>query len=234
MSWTIDPTEDEAVNTELENAIRAADQANILMFCSASDQGAKQIDTYPSKATKRIFTIGAAGPAGETISRVGNSDLVDFTFPGDRVELLDGVTTNAPTKEVSGSSVATALAAGFAALVLHWYVQSGLFIHSPFSEVVSGVGSRDSNLAPGPWMTPDTPPIREEKTNTIGRQRAGAAVVRARDGKAAGAAGAGGAEEARADGRRVSAEDWDEPREQVQVSQGVECVWAGGGGAGEV
>lgn len=131
MSWTIDPPEDEEVKAELEKAILEADRANILMFCSAADQGAKQTDTYPSKATQRIFTIGAAGPSGETNVWVGNPDKVDFTFPGDRVEILDGAAAG-PAKEMSGSSVATALAAGFAALVLYC-VQVRLW-HAPMSE----------------------------------------------------------------------------------------------------
>jgi len=118
MSWTIDPPEDEECRRDLEKAISDADKANILMFCSAADQGAKQTDTYPSRATQRIFTIGAAGPSGETNAWVGNPDKVDFTFPGDRVELMDS-TPNNTTREVSGSSAATALATGFCALVLY-------------------------------------------------------------------------------------------------------------------
>lgn len=118
MSWTIDPPDDKEVERELHNAILDADKANILMFCSAADQGARQTDTYPSRATQRIFTIGAAGPSGETNTWVGNPDKVDFTFPGDRVELMDS-TPNSTANKVSGSSVATALAAGFCALVLY-------------------------------------------------------------------------------------------------------------------
>lgn len=129
MSWTLEPPDDEDVKTELEKAIQEADKANILMFCSALDQGAKTADTYPSKVTQRIFTIGAAGPQGETVSFVGNPEKVDFTFPGDKVEIMDGgdskTTSSSATggdlakKPVTGSSVATALAAGFAALVLY-------------------------------------------------------------------------------------------------------------------
>ncbi|KAK0654991.1 hypothetical protein B0T16DRAFT_383971 [Cercophora newfieldiana] len=118
MSWTIEPPEDESERRELEDAILEADKANILMFCSAADQGAKQTDTYPSRATRRIFTIGAAGPSGETTSWVGNPEKVNFTFPGDRVEIMDSA-PNDTTREISGSSAATALAAGFCALLLY-------------------------------------------------------------------------------------------------------------------
>ncbi|KAK3987707.1 intracellular serine protease [Cladorrhinum sp. PSN332] len=122
MSWTIEIPTDERVKAELDKAISDADKANILMFCSASDQGAKNVDTYPSKGTRRIFTIGAAGASGETISFVGDLRKIDFTFPGDRVEILDGNTASSgggSAREVSGSSAATALAAGFAALLLY-------------------------------------------------------------------------------------------------------------------
>ncbi|KAK5656680.1 hypothetical protein OQA88_4660 [Cercophora sp. LCS_1] len=118
MSWTIEPPEDESERRDLEEAILQADKANILMFCSAADQGAKQTDTYPSRATRRIFTIGAAGPSGETTPWVGNPEKVNFTFPGDRVEIMDSA-PNDTTREISGSSAATALAAGFCALLLY-------------------------------------------------------------------------------------------------------------------
>ncbi|KAK3314432.1 hypothetical protein B0H66DRAFT_583437 [Apodospora peruviana] len=118
MSWTIEPPENEGERRVLEEAILQADKANILMFCSAPDQGAKQTDTYPSRATRRIFTIGAAGPSGETTSFVGNPEKINFTFPGDRVELM-GSAPNDTTREISGSSAATALAAGFCALLLY-------------------------------------------------------------------------------------------------------------------
>ncbi|KAI8675461.1 Peptidase-S8 domain-containing protein [Fusarium keratoplasticum] len=118
MSWTIDPPEDEEERRALENAITKAASADILMFCSASDQGAKHVATYPSKATPKIFTIGAATASGTVDSWVGNINNISFTFPGTKVE-LDGGPTDTAVKEVTGSSVATALAAGLAALILY-------------------------------------------------------------------------------------------------------------------
>ena len=50
MSWTIDPPKDDRERQDLENAVIEAAKANILMFCSASDKGAHDIPTYPSKA----------------------------------------------------------------------------------------------------------------------------------------------------------------------------------------
>ncbi|KAK4223418.1 peptidase S8/S53 domain-containing protein [Podospora fimiseda] len=125
MSLTIDPPEDETVKADLDKTIHEADKAHILMFCSASDQGAISTDTYPSKATQRIFTIGTAGPWGETNAWVGNPDKVNPTFPGDRVEIMHGGATSSSSnnggsaREATGSSVATALVAGFTALMLY-------------------------------------------------------------------------------------------------------------------
>ncbi|KAK5988123.1 hypothetical protein PT974_12263 [Cladobotryum mycophilum] len=120
MSWTIDPPEDEEERRFLDNAILEAANADILMFCSASDKGAKTNSTYPAKATTKIFTIGAATASGAADPWVGNIGNINFTFPGTKVELDGGRTGgDSALKEVTGSSVATALAAGLAALVLY-------------------------------------------------------------------------------------------------------------------
>ncbi|KAM0415654.1 hypothetical protein ACHAPT_013404 [Fusarium lateritium] len=118
MSWTIEPPEDEDERRGLEYAITEAANADILMFCSASDKGAKQTATYLSKATPKIFTIGAAMASGAADTWVGSLSNISFTFPGNKVE-LDGSPTDTAVKEVTGSSVATALAAGLAALILY-------------------------------------------------------------------------------------------------------------------
>ncbi|KAK0645718.1 hypothetical protein B0T16DRAFT_327967 [Cercophora newfieldiana] len=124
MSWTIDPPEDDAECRDLDSAIVEAANEDILMFCSASDRGAKQTATYPSKAApNKIFTIGAASAWGTADPWVGSLNSIDLTFPGDKVDLVvagvaDG--TAAPDiKQASGSSVATALGAGLAALILY-------------------------------------------------------------------------------------------------------------------
>lgn len=123
MSWTIDPPDDENQSHEiadLGSAIAEAVKANILMFCSASDKGAKHTVSYSSKATNSIFTIGAADADGAMASFDGDINLVDFIFPGNQVEpegISEAVTKN--VKYWTGSSVATALAGGLAALILY-------------------------------------------------------------------------------------------------------------------
>ncbi|KAF5597985.1 intracellular serine protease [Fusarium pseudoanthophilum] len=119
MSWTIDPPKDDRERQDLENAVVEAANANILMFCSARDKGAHNAPTYPSKATTKIFTIGAANSSGASVDYVGNASELSYTFPGDKVEVDSGPSRKAPPEIVDGSSVATALAAGLAALILY-------------------------------------------------------------------------------------------------------------------
>ncbi|KAK7991272.1 hypothetical protein PG988_000066 [Apiospora saccharicola] len=122
MSWTIEKTEMNKTEVEkLEKAIANAAEERILMFCAAADGGAQRDRTYPAATarTKNIFKIGAAEPAGTATKWLGET-LVDFIFPGHEVvrERQDdpGVTKYTPK---TGSSVATALASGLAALVLY-------------------------------------------------------------------------------------------------------------------
>ncbi|KAK3948552.1 hypothetical protein QBC32DRAFT_327684 [Pseudoneurospora amorphoporcata] len=111
MSWTIDVKDSDPSGSALDRAVKAAAEKGILMFCSASDKGANAQYTYPAKATTNIFKIGAAKDSGAVDEWVGDQSLIDFTFPGNKVD-LEG-------KHVSGSSVATAYAAGLAALILY-------------------------------------------------------------------------------------------------------------------
>jgi hypothetical protein len=125
MSWTITPPTNPNKSQvedikELEKAIMEAAQEGILMFCSASDEGAKQDSTFPSKATNKIFKIGGADANGGLYKPVGDINSVDFILPGQLVE-GEGLSEGAINKVEfwSGSSVATALAAGLAALILY-------------------------------------------------------------------------------------------------------------------
>ncbi|KAI3584055.1 hypothetical protein IWW34DRAFT_865424 [Fusarium oxysporum f. sp. albedinis] len=127
MSWTIDPPKDDRERQDLENAVVEAANANILMFCSARDKGAHNTPTYPSKATGKIFTIGDANSSGASVDYVGEASELSYTFPGDKVEVDSGPTRRTQSEVVDGSSVATALAAGLAALILYC-VQVRIFL----------------------------------------------------------------------------------------------------------
>jgi hypothetical protein len=125
MSWTIKPPEDVKIRDEFEDAVREAEKKGILMFCSASDQGKFPDASYPYSASiQHIFRIGAGDAMGVTSHFVDDAK-VDFIFPGEDVtidtmlsdDVQDQASQSFKAMAYTGSSVATALAAGLAALV---------------------------------------------------------------------------------------------------------------------
>jgi hypothetical protein len=107
--------------TELEKAIELAAKEGILMFCAATDQGAYKDRSYPAaSSTKKLFKIGAAEASGTALKWLGDQRAVDFIFPGHHVvkERPGDVPVDKYTS-LTGSSVATALAAGLAAVILY-------------------------------------------------------------------------------------------------------------------
>ncbi|KAI0146018.1 hypothetical protein F4776DRAFT_609046 [Hypoxylon sp. NC0597] len=123
MSWTIEKTDRNVADIEqLEEAIGLAARRNILMFCAATDQGAYKDRTYPAATTttKNIFKIGAAEASGTALKWVGDQSLVDFIFPGHKVPMKRHDNPNVKNyTALTGSSVATALASGLAAVILY-------------------------------------------------------------------------------------------------------------------
>jgi hypothetical protein len=114
MSWTIyqspDPNDDGL--SKMKEAMTKAEKKNILMFCASQDSGFSG-HRKPYPATNRnpmtVKRIGSAGIYGERSEYV-NPDEVEYLFPGE-VAMSE--------KQVcSGSSAATALAAGLAGLIL--------------------------------------------------------------------------------------------------------------------
>lgn len=121
MSWTIERTESNSAGiAELEQAIQLATEEGILMFCAATDQGAFKDRSYPAASSKKIFKIGAAEASGTAMKWLGDQRAVDFIFPGHNVvkERPGEVPADRYTT-LTGSSVATALAAGLAAVILY-------------------------------------------------------------------------------------------------------------------
>lgn len=122
MSWTIEKTDSNTKGIqELEQAIELAAQEGILMFCAATDQGAYKDRSYPAaSSTKKLFKIGAAEASGTALKWLGDQRAVDFIFPGDNV-VKERYGEAPPDKYTSltGSSVATALASGLAAVILY-------------------------------------------------------------------------------------------------------------------
>jgi hypothetical protein len=125
MSWTIERTEQNTKGiNQLEKAIELAANEGILMFCAATDQGGYRNHSFPfASSTKRLFKIGAAEASGTALKWLGDQRAIDFIFPGHNVEprASDGPLDKHGREHTSltGSSVATALAAGLAAVILY-------------------------------------------------------------------------------------------------------------------
>ncbi|PYH81025.1 subtilisin-like protein [Aspergillus uvarum CBS 121591] len=123
MPWTIQRNEQNAADIrDLEAAIGAAAKAGIMMFSAASDQGPAIDVTFPAACvtTKNIFKIGAAEASGTVWKWVGDAAAVDFIFPGH--EVIKERPNDAPIDKcqtLTGSWVATAIASGFAAMILY-------------------------------------------------------------------------------------------------------------------
>ena len=121
MSWTIEETADNEVHIEkLKEAVEKAAKKPILMFCAASDGGAISDKSFPGKGPRdSVFKIGAATEDGKAWKWVGDESNIDFIFPGHEVvqeRYKEALLQN--SNLLTGSSVATAIAAGLAALVL--------------------------------------------------------------------------------------------------------------------
>ncbi|GLB00822.1 hypothetical protein AtubIFM57143_010187 [Aspergillus tubingensis] len=123
MSWTVQETDDNQSSIiALQDAIRAALDAKILLFGAASDKGAVTEIEYPCSFDRRIFRIGASTADGRVYGPSGNPQHLSFIFPGHKISprspyLEKGLPID--SEEKSGSSISNALAAGLAALVLH-------------------------------------------------------------------------------------------------------------------
>ncbi|SCO40223.1 related to microbial serine proteinase [Fusarium fujikuroi] len=120
MSWTIKPPE-EPLRSQFDTAIfNAIGKHGCLIFCAASDQGQSADVSYPHASSHHCFRIGAAKATGNIVDTVGDSQTVDFIFPGHEV-VIDNNETKTQLEKFdahSGSSVANGLAAGLAALVI--------------------------------------------------------------------------------------------------------------------
>lgn len=117
MSWTIeDNIKNEDAQQKLRDALATADDKNIIMVSSASDQGGNSTKTWPGESG-RCIRIGASTETGDKSSLVHQRDM-EFLFPGEEVP-LDANEEHLSRTLFDGSSVATAIAAGTAGLLLY-------------------------------------------------------------------------------------------------------------------
>ncbi|KAK1757348.1 hypothetical protein QBC47DRAFT_399689 [Echria macrotheca] len=123
MSWTVSvPAAKSELKAVFDSALQRAIDRNILMFCSSGDSGHTGDMFYPAGfRPETVIKIGAANPTGLPYDWAGSLERLDFIFPG--VEVVQQH-DNKPSgigklKAETGSSVATALGAGLAALVMY-------------------------------------------------------------------------------------------------------------------
>ncbi|ODA83001.1 hypothetical protein RJ55_01510 [Drechmeria coniospora] len=112
MSFTIPE-----MNTQLQNAIDEAYRLGIVMLCSTHDEGYNQRAAYPADCNETI-AIAAADEYGSVTNRTSSS--YDFRLQATNIPAGDIQYVEAE-KTVSGSSAATAIAAGLACLILSCY-----------------------------------------------------------------------------------------------------------------
>lgn len=139
MSWTIPiPDEDTPQKRMMDKALEEAASKKVLLFCSAPDGNkADDMDTmYPSgNWADRYFRIGAANSAGAVMERVAENGIT-FVMPGVDVVRDHFKGSNDTSSKISqvqydtGSSVATALAAGLAAMIMYCVKASVLALNS--------------------------------------------------------------------------------------------------------
>ena len=118
MSWSIHSSDVQATERrQLEESIKKAYDKEITMLCAASDHGrnteSAAVDDLPA-AFLYPLKIGAARADGNAWANIGY-DKIDYYFPGHNIVLDDY--QPAKGQPQSGSSLATAVAAGLAALL---------------------------------------------------------------------------------------------------------------------
>lgn len=125
-AWTIKPPppeddeDDDEVRRLFVEAVRLAQRNDVLMLCSASDEGQHGDTNYPHAACPDYtFRVGAARWTGASAEYVDARDI-SFSLPGDDVPLRNMKYEERyfrPFDVHKGSSIATALAAGLMGLV---------------------------------------------------------------------------------------------------------------------
>lgn len=121
MSWVTKSKEDELKKAVERAAVKSSLDSKrrpTLMFCSTADEGAFAGDVYPVDYTDSVVSVTATDSWGGLTSKSDRQKEVDIKIPGEDLEAsAPAYLVNAGTS-VSGSSVATALAAGIASLAL--------------------------------------------------------------------------------------------------------------------
>ncbi|KAI1491853.1 hypothetical protein F5X96DRAFT_629727 [Biscogniauxia mediterranea] len=118
ISWVI-KTPDDVLKTAISKAVKDAGRSRrTLVFCSTADEGVYSGSVYPANYEGLdVVSVAATDPYGNL--RPPSDGRVNILVPGEDIE-ADGPSymSKNVSRTVSGSSVATALAAGIASLAL--------------------------------------------------------------------------------------------------------------------
>ncbi|KAH8169371.1 subtilase family protein [Sarocladium implicatum] len=122
ISWTVQVPTGE-MKDRFKKAIERAIEAKILIFTSSADSGNFDDKYWPSGySTEAFIRVGAAKPEGTPADMIGDLDKLDFILPGVDVSLGssdDQTSQLVMERSETGSSIATALGAGLAAMLLY-------------------------------------------------------------------------------------------------------------------
>lgn len=118
MSWTTKKND-----RNLQAAISDASNPNsnkrpTLMFCSTADEGVYSETIYPADYGNNVVKVSATDRWGRLSAKSQSTQPVDIQIPGENIEAVGPAYIGSVLPTVSGSSVATALAAGIASLAL--------------------------------------------------------------------------------------------------------------------
>lgn len=120
MSWTFERTakNETVLEKDLTEAVKRAATKEILMFCSTGDKGGcKNGQIFPA-CLDGVFRIGAANSSGK--ERAETEIDSHYLLPGENLQTeMPSHIKSGVVSPVSGSSLATALASGLAALLLY-------------------------------------------------------------------------------------------------------------------
>ncbi|KAI1086805.1 hypothetical protein F5B19DRAFT_498003 [Rostrohypoxylon terebratum] len=111
ISWTL-----KKPDKTLEEAIKNAAQKTII-FCSTPDEGVYS-EAWPVGYKEHVLSVSATDRHGHLTSQTKGAESVDIQIPGEDIRATGPSYIGNVLPTVSGSSVATALAAGIASLSL--------------------------------------------------------------------------------------------------------------------
>jgi hypothetical protein len=97
-------------------ALRAAYEAGIAFICSTEDHGSQNPLAYPAAHTEETISISACDNLGNLLH--SSDTRAKYYFQGENVHVASLSYADSPKDETTGSSVATAMAAGTASLAL--------------------------------------------------------------------------------------------------------------------